>query len=66
MMQAVKEKTLVSVGEKFSRSVSLDGKSIAHFAELCEDRNPPHFDNDYAAKTRFGGIIACSPLATLD
>ncbi|HEY0780702.1 MAG TPA: MaoC family dehydratase, partial [Gemmatirosa sp.] len=31
---------------------------IAHFAAATGDRNPLHFDDTYAARTRFGGRVA--------
>lgn len=43
-----------------TRSIShvIDDEEIERFGELSGDRNPIHFDEDYAAGTRFGGRIA--------
>jgi 3-hydroxybutyryl-CoA dehydratase len=49
------------VGETFSKNVTLTEAEIKHFATLCDDQNPLHHDSAYAAKTRFGQIIACGP-----
>ena len=52
---------LVSVNETIEDTISLTKEEIAQFALLCRDSNPLHFDDAYAASTRFGGIIACGP-----
>lgn len=48
----------VAVGETFAKLVRFDAASIAAFARSTGDSNPLHHDPAYAAKTRFGGIIA--------
>jgi len=52
------------VGQRFSRQVTLTRAEIANFATLCGDFNPLHHDEDYARRSRFGGIIACGPHTT--
>jgi 3-hydroxybutyryl-CoA dehydratase len=49
------------VGETFSKEVTFTEVEIKQFAALCDDQNPLHHDADYAAKTRFGKIIASGP-----
>ncbi|GAB3627713.1 acyl dehydratase [Pandoraea terrae] len=49
---------IVSVGETFSATHSFTPESIRHFATLASDHNPLHHDADYAADSRFGGLIA--------
>jgi 3-hydroxybutyryl-CoA dehydratase len=49
------------VGETFSKEITLSEADIEHFATLCDDQNPMHHDDAYAAKTRFGKIIASGP-----
>jgi acyl dehydratase len=49
---------VITVGDTFSKQVRFDGGSISSFALLTGDTNPLHHDAAYAAKTRFGGIIA--------
>ena len=52
------------VGESFSKEVQFDAPGIAEFARLCGDTNPLHHDAAYAARSRFGGIIASGPQVT--
>jgi acyl dehydratase len=47
----------VSVGEKFERVVTFDEAGARAFATLVGDFNPAHHDEDFAAKSRFGGLI---------
>lgn len=49
------------VGETFSKEITLTEAEIKEFATLCDDQNPMHYDEVYAAKTRFGKIIASGP-----
>jgi len=49
---------VMTVGDTFSKQVRFDGHSISSFALLTGDTNPLHHDAEYAAGTRFGGIIA--------
>ncbi|MCS6883816.1 MAG: MaoC family dehydratase [Acidobacteriota bacterium] len=47
-----------SVGRSASFSKTITAEDIDAFASICGDRNPIHFDEEYAAKTRFGRRIA--------
>lgn len=49
------------VGETIERVVTLSQDDIIDFATRIQDLNPIHHDTDYAADTRFGGIIASGP-----
>lgn len=51
------------VGEAFSKQYLFSRAVIAEFAARCGDENPLHFDEGFAATSRFGGIIACGPHA---
>jgi acyl dehydratase len=47
----------VSVGETFERVITFDEAGARGFATLVEDFNPIHHDEDFAKKSRFGGLI---------
>ncbi len=49
---------LPKVGDTASLSKVITERDIEMFGEVSLDKNPVHFDEDYAAKTRFGGRIA--------
>lgn len=53
-----------SVGETATRSLTLTEEHVATFADLTGDRNPLHFDEDFAAGTRFGGRVVQGGLTT--
>ena len=45
------------VGDTARRSRVVTKRDIELFTELTGDRNPLHYDEERAAKTRFGGLI---------
>ena len=45
------------VGARASMSRPVEPADIVRFAELSGDRNPLHYDEDAAARTRFGRIV---------
>jgi acyl dehydratase len=49
---------IVPVGEVLARTLELTDASIREFATLAEDFNPLHHDVGYAARSRFGQLIA--------
>ena len=51
------------VGEAISQPYFFSRDGIAEFAERCGDVNPLHRDEAFAARSRFGGVIACGPHA---
>jgi acyl dehydratase len=57
-MNAVAAAPAITVGETFSRTVTLDARTIHEFALAAGDHNPLHHDVAFAESTRFGGIIA--------
>jgi acyl dehydratase len=54
----------VAVGETFERVVTFDEAGARHFATLVGDFNPAHHDEDFAAKSRFGGLIISGTQST--
>ena len=46
-----------TVGEKASRTRRVRREDIALFTDLTGDRNPLHYDEEAATRSRFGGII---------
>jgi acyl dehydratase len=45
------------VGDKASRTRTVRREDIELFTELTGDRNPLHYDEAAAARSRFGGLI---------
>ena len=45
------------IGDIASRSRMVTARDIELFTELTGDRNPLHYDEDAATRSRFGGII---------
>ena len=47
----------VDVGQRARRSRVVRARDIELFTELTGDRNPLHYDESLAGRSRFGGII---------
>ncbi|MEZ4587716.1 MAG: MaoC/PaaZ C-terminal domain-containing protein [Gemmatimonadales bacterium] len=45
------------VGRTAERSLTFTADSVASYAALTGDRNPLHFDPDFAGRTRFGRLV---------
>ena len=54
----------LAIGQIAVRSITLTSEHVGKYAELTGDRNPLHFDQDFAAKTRFGRPIVQGGLTT--
>ena len=48
----------VAIGDRAERLLVVSDEQLEQFALATGDRNPIHFDDAYAAETRFGGRIA--------
>ena len=51
-------------GQQATRTMTIDADVVRKFAEITGDYNPLHFEEAFAAKTRFGRLIAQGGLAT--
>ena len=51
----------VAVGERFERRALFDAESIRRFAAMSGDANPLHHDEEVAAASPFGRLIASGP-----
>lgn len=54
----------VSVGQKATRSLTLNSSHVKAFAELSGDYNPLHFDESFVAKTKFKKLVVQGGLTT--
>jgi acyl dehydratase len=49
--------TQLQVGQRASRTRVVEARDIELFTALTGDRNPLHYDEDAANRSRFGGLI---------
>jgi len=54
----------LEVGQKAERSMTVTAEHVRLYAELSGDRNPLHFDEEFAARTRFGRLVAQGGITT--
>jgi acyl dehydratase len=54
----------ISVGQKARRSKHVTAADVEAYAQLTGDRNPLHFDEVFAAGTRFGRLVAQGGITT--
>lgn len=54
----------LAVGQTATRSLTLTADHVKTFAELSGDRNPLHFDEAFAAGTKFGRLVVQGGLTT--
>jgi acyl dehydratase len=52
------------IGQRASRSLTLSEHHVRTFAELSGDHNPLHFDEAFAARTKFGRLVVQGGLTT--
>jgi acyl dehydratase len=54
----------VTVGQTATRSMTLTAEHVDTFAGMTGDYNPLHFDEDFAAGTKFGRLVVQGGLTT--
>jgi acyl dehydratase len=54
----------LNVGQRAERSLTLTAAHVATFAQLTGDYNPLHFDEPFAAGTKFGRLVVQGGLTT--
>jgi acyl dehydratase len=52
------------VGQTATRSITLTEEHVKNFAEISGDYNPLHFDETFAAQTKFGRLVVQGGLTT--
>jgi acyl dehydratase len=52
------------VGQTATRTLTLTDEHVRKFAEISGDRNPLHFDESFAAGTKFGRLVVQGGLTT--
>ena len=53
----------LEVGQKARRTQTVTAREVELYAQITGDRNPLHFDADFAARTRFGRLVAQGGIA---
>jgi acyl dehydratase len=51
------------IGQRARRTQTVTAEHVELYARLTGDRNPLHFDPDFAARTRFGRLVAQGGIA---
>jgi acyl dehydratase len=54
----------LTVGQRASRTMTVTAAHVKAFAEMTGDYNPLHFDEAFAARTKFGRLVAQGGLTT--
>ena len=54
----------LSVGQKATRSITLNSEHVKAYAEMTGDHNPLHFDEVFASKTKFKKLVVQGGLTT--
>ena len=57
MSESVEVKAHYTIGETFLKEMCFTKADTRNFSEFIGDSNPLHLDEDYARKSRFGGLI---------
>jgi acyl dehydratase len=56
--------TPVSVGQTATRSLTLTAEHVRKYSEISGDYNPLHYDEGFAARTKFGRLVVQGGLTT--
>jgi acyl dehydratase len=51
------------VGQRATRTQTVTAREVDLYAQITGDRNPLHFDPEFAARTRFGRLVAQGGIA---
>ena len=54
----------IHVGQRASRSLTLTAEHVRKYSEISGDYNPLHYDEAFAARTRFGAPVVQGGLTT--
>lgn len=54
----------IRAGQRATRSITLTADHVRKYAEISGDRNPLHFDEAFAAQTKFGRLVVQGGLTT--
>lgn len=54
----------VRVGQTATRTLTLTAEHVRKYSEISGDRNPLHFDEAFAARTKFGALVVQGGLTT--
>ena len=54
----------IKVGQKAFRTMDVTDEMVRAYAEITGDRNPLHFDREFASRTRFQRLIAQGGITT--
>jgi acyl dehydratase len=54
----------LTAGQTASRSLEVTPEMVRAYAEITGDRNPLHFDEVFASRTRFGRLVAHGGITT--
>ncbi|MGD2045990.1 MAG: MaoC family dehydratase [Gemmatimonadota bacterium] len=54
----------LDVGQTASRTMTVTAEQVRSYAEMTGDYNPLHFDEAFAAETRFGRLVAQGGITT--
>lgn len=54
----------VTPGQRAARRLTLTAAHVEKYSEISGDRNPLHFDEAFAARTRFGRLVVQGGLTT--